>query len=273
MSADPNNPALLIFIWEFRVHLKIYSAFEQAYGPDGDWAKLFRRGEGYMRTELHRDPSSPGRYFTLDFWQSRQAFDHFKRTHAAEYAALDAQCESLTEEEAFIGECATPEQARTLLSSKGLRLATTSAYIRAATPADIPQLVSLEQATPSAAHWDSKTYEQMFAATAVQRIVLVAELDGIACGFTAARIGPGECELENIVVAQAHRRAGTGRKLLRALIAAACEKSAARLLLEVRESNHPARRLYESCGFTLSGRRKGYYSSPPEDALGYTLSL
>lgn len=145
--------------------------------------------------------------------------------------------------------------------------------VRPATLDDLPSMLSLEQAAPSAAHWPPRTYEETFQPEATARIVLVADLNGTICGFIVARIGAGECELENIVVAEAQRRGGIGHKLLRALITAAREKSAAHLLLEVRESNRPARCLYEGCGFTLSSRRRNYYSNPPEDALNYALPL
>ena len=45
------------------------------------------------------------------------------------------------------------------------------------------------------------------------------------------------------------------------------------VLLEVRESNTPARRLYEKLGFALEGRRPGYYQDPGEDALLFRLML
>lgn len=145
--------------------------------------------------------------------------------------------------------------------------------VRHAILADVPRMLTLEQAAPSAAHWAEQTYQAIFDADAPPRIALVAELNGTVCGFAIARIAADQCELENIVVAEAQRRAGIGRMLLRALTAAAREKKAARLLLEVRESNHLARRVYERCGFTLSSRRKNYYSNPPEDAITYTLPL
>jgi len=37
--------------------------------------------------------------------------------------------------------------------------------------------------------------------------------------------------------------------------------------LEVRESNHAARALYEKWAFQEAGRRKSYYRDPDEDAL------
>ena len=145
--------------------------------------------------------------------------------------------------------------------------------IRPATSADIASMLALEQAAPSAAHWAEQTYQAMFDADAPPRIALVAEFEGNLCAFAIARLSPDECELENIVVEEAQRRRGIGHMLLRALIAAVREKKAAHLLLEVRESNHAARALYEGCGFTLSSRRRNYYANPSEDALTYNLAL
>jgi ribosomal-protein-alanine N-acetyltransferase len=40
-----------------------------------------------------------------------------------------------------------------------------------------------------------------------------------------------------------------------------------RIFIEVRESNVPARALYEASGFTVCGRRQGYYRSSSEDGI------
>jgi len=39
------------------------------------------------------------------------------------------------------------------------------------------------------------------------------------------------------------------------------------VLLEVRESNLAARKLYEKLGFSEEGRRSNYYHEPREDAM------
>ncbi|MEF9438046.1 MAG: GNAT family N-acetyltransferase [Candidatus Mariimomonas ferrooxydans] len=39
------------------------------------------------------------------------------------------------------------------------------------------------------------------------------------------------------------------------------------ILLEVRESNTPAIKLYEKSGFKTIGKRAGYYHKPNEDAV------
>ena len=51
------------------------------------------------------------------------------------------------------------------------------------------------------------------------------------------------------------------------------EKNVARLLLEVRESNEPAKNLYIKNGFSPIAVRKNYYTSPREDALLYVLEF
>src|SRR6266700_2136231 len=101
-------------VWEFRVSGQKLRAFEKAYGPNGDWTRLFSRGDGYIRTELIRDPKTTGRYVSLDFWRSRQAFERFKKQNLAAYKALDKKCNSLTKSEKLIGEFEAMEPAEVL---------------------------------------------------------------------------------------------------------------------------------------------------------------
>jgi heme-degrading monooxygenase HmoA len=99
-----NKSSEFIIVWEFHARANEQHAFEKAYAPDGVWGTLFRRGEGYVRTELIRDREEPQRYLTIDVWQSRQAYEHFKKQHESEYQAIDKKCESLTQSEKLIGE-------------------------------------------------------------------------------------------------------------------------------------------------------------------------
>ena len=59
--------------------------FERVYGPEGEWAEFFRRGRGYVGTELLRDIENPGRYLVVDRWESRDAYQEFVRLHRDEY--------------------------------------------------------------------------------------------------------------------------------------------------------------------------------------------
>jgi heme-degrading monooxygenase HmoA len=93
-------------VWEFRVRPAFVAEFERAYGPDGDWAALFRRAEGYLRTELQRDVDDPLRYLTVDHWESRDAHAAFQREFREAYAQLDDRCEAFTVEAWLIGDFA-----------------------------------------------------------------------------------------------------------------------------------------------------------------------
>ena len=96
-----------LVLWEFHVKPERVSEFERTYGPDGSWAQLFRQSPDFLGTELIRDIEGHDRYLTLDRWTSREALERFKQEHAAEYAALDKECENYTEREVFLGDFLT----------------------------------------------------------------------------------------------------------------------------------------------------------------------
>jgi len=148
--------------------------------------------------------------------------------------------------------------------------------IRPAIPEDLPFVRALERQSDTAAHWAEREYDALFAADAPPRIALVAVIGSDAThihGFVIARCAPDDWEIENIVVAGEQQRSGIGTKLIQNLLLRAEAASATSVLLEVRESNLPARRLYEKLGFIQKGRRDNYYRDPPEDALLLQISL
>ena len=148
--------------------------------------------------------------------------------------------------------------------------------LRRANPSDILQMRSLEEQATAAAHWTAAQYEALYSPDAPERIILAAsdDLDGATlCGFLIARCLADEWEIENVVVGAEHRRQGLARCLIQALAEAARTAAAHAIILEVRESNVAAVRLYESIGFTEVGRRKDYYRNPSEDALLYRRTL
>lgn len=76
-----------------------------------------------------------------------------------------------------------------------------------------------------------------------------------------------ELQLLDMGVLPEQRRQGHGRRLLGELLRYAQRERKRLLLLEVRQSNEPAIRLYQSMGFETTGVRRGYYSDTGEDAL------
>jgi ribosomal-protein-alanine N-acetyltransferase len=145
--------------------------------------------------------------------------------------------------------------------------------LRLATAADIPAIIALERDVPGLVHWSEHIYQKIFQSETPERMLWVAEEGAQLYGFLVARFDGDECELENLVVAAPHRRSGVALRLMQALVAFGRERHLERILLEVRESNYAARALYEVVGFQVNGRRRGYYSQPPEDALLLALAL
>lgn len=94
----------LVVIWEFLVLPNKRRAFERIYGPQGDWARLFRSGSGYIRTEMIRNLESRYKYLTLDYWRSRREYKQFQKKNCEAYLVLDQKCETLTSQETKIGE-------------------------------------------------------------------------------------------------------------------------------------------------------------------------
>ncbi|HEY6968498.1 MAG TPA: antibiotic biosynthesis monooxygenase family protein [Candidatus Angelobacter sp.] len=92
-----------VIVWEFRARRGAEAEFVEQYGPEGAWAKLFRRSEGYLRTELLRDVTDERRFLTLDYWTSEEDFNKFRKQHLAEYERLDKEFEGLTEQETPLG--------------------------------------------------------------------------------------------------------------------------------------------------------------------------
>jgi heme-degrading monooxygenase HmoA len=91
-------------VWRFRPKPESVGAFEVAYDPAGDWARLFRTADGFLGTTLLKGAGDPAEYLTLDRWVSRKAYETFRRARDQEFTMLDRQCESLTAQEEEIGE-------------------------------------------------------------------------------------------------------------------------------------------------------------------------
>jgi [ribosomal protein S18]-alanine N-acetyltransferase len=138
-------------------------------------------------------------------------------------------------------------------------------------------MIRLERQCPTTSNWTEQQYLDLLAARSGSptRLTLVAHHDGSSAlaGFLVARHSAPEWELENIVVAPAVRRMGIGKQLMNTLQVQARQSNSDAILLEVRESNTAARRLYEELGFRETGRRKAYYTNPREDAVLYSKIL
>lgn len=113
--------------------------------------------------------------------------------------------------------------------------------------------------------WSARDFLEMVEAD--YAYYYVAELDGEIAGCCGIRNMAGEGEITNVVVAASHRKKGIGRKMMEYMLERAEGNGMGNCTLEVRVSNQPAIRLYESLGFKSEGVRPGFYEKPREDAL------
>src|SRR4030081_2064850 len=136
--------------------------------------------------------------------------------------------------------------------------------------------MELERHSGAAAHWSVERYEQMFEATPpnlLHYVGLVIEDESGVQGFLVGQAHADEWELQNLAVAAGAHRCGFGSKQLARFLERARARGTKSVHLEVRESNQVARAFYEKWLFQENGRRKGYYTSPLEDAILYFRSL
>ena len=95
---------------------------------------------------------------------------------------------------------------------------------------------------------------------------LVAVDGDRVAGYVGSQTVCDETDMMNVAVTADYRRQGLGEKLVLALEQELKAIGSQCLTLEVRDSNTPARTLYEKLGFQQIGLRKNYYRNPKEDA-------
>lgn len=103
----------------------------------------------------------------------------------------------------------------------------------------------------------------------------VIECDERTAGYAILSIAADEAHVLNICIHPNYRCRGLGRDLMRYLFAQSLRRGARELFLEVRPSNLPAIRLYQTLGLQQVGIRRGYYQATQgrEDALVLRVDL
>ncbi len=86
-------------------------------------------------------------------------------------------------------------------------------------------------------------------------------------GYAGMWVILDEAHITNIAIHPKFRGKNYGKRLLLFLMQQTLFYGAEKITLEVRPSNIPAQRLYESLGFTEAGIRKRYYTDNNEDAI------
>ncbi len=143
--------------------------------------------------------------------------------------------------------------------------------IRPARVSDLPSILAIErEAFPTP--WSEEDFRQEFRKPYSYFWVAVNK-EGEVIGYICFWLVADEMQLANLAVQKAWRRRGIGQSLLRLALKVARLRGARRAILEVRENNLPAIRLYRRLGFQIEGVRRAYYRDTGEDALLMGLSL
>ena len=130
---------------------------------------------------------------------------------------------------------------------------------------DLDEVLEIERAsfqTP----WSRGAFRYELTQNRVARSVVVRvgrELSGYLCLWEIGH----EIHITNLAVHPSCRRRGIARALLGHVMEGARRNGVELVFLEVRPTNVEALALYESFGFRVIGRRKGYYFDTGEDAL------
>ena len=130
---------------------------------------------------------------------------------------------------------------------------------------DLDEVLEIERAsfkTP----WSRGAFRYELTQNRVARSV-VGRLDGRLVGYLCLWEIGHEIHITNVAVHPSFRRRGVARALLGQTLDQARWSGVELLFLEVRPTNVEALPLYESLGFRVIGRRKGYYFDTGEDAL------
>jgi ribosomal-protein-alanine N-acetyltransferase len=135
--------------------------------------------------------------------------------------------------------------------------------IREWTKDDIPRIAELEKRCFSDP-WTEADFLGCLAVPVYKTFLL--EENGVLIGYACQSVVFEDSEILNIAVAPEYRGQRYGQLLMKMMLRTAMRLKASNLFLEVRESNAPARGLYEFFAFKEYGVRKNYYPDG-EDAI------
>ena len=132
--------------------------------------------------------------------------------------------------------------------------------VRIFTSADVDTVSAIFTGIPDG--WSRNALAESLANDSIKSFVLEDENAVVAF---ASYLVADDAELVFIVTDKTKLRKGYGKILLGETL----DMLNMPCVLEVREINTPAIKLYESFGFELLGKRKNFYSNPTEAALIY----
>jgi ribosomal-protein-alanine N-acetyltransferase len=139
-------------------------------------------------------------------------------------------------------------------------------------PEDLDEVLAIERASFTMP-WSRGAFLYEMQQNRVARCWVARDEDMRVAGYLCLWEVSDEVHVTNVAVRPSARRQGVARALLGSVIDNARARGFKIVVLEVRPSNHHALTLYESFGFRVVGRRRGYYYDTGEDALVMEVAL
>ena len=108
-----------------------------------------------------------------------------------------------------------------------------------------------------------KDYDNMLESWRRGECLLVAEEDGLVCGYLDMSVQSWHLTawVDNLAVATSHRRQGVGTTLLKDAGEWARQRGLRRLMLEIQTKNYPAICFCQKNGFAFCGFNDRYYTN------------
>ena len=128
---------------------------------------------------------------------------------------------------------------------------------------DLDEVCRIEEASFSMP-WKREDFQDLIASD--NSIYLVILADGRVAGAAGYTFNGFDGYINNVVIDVDRRGQGLGKVLMKELLTVGRKNGVPEFTLEVRVSNTPAIKLYESLGFKSEGVRKNFYERPVEDA-------
>ncbi len=133
---------------------------------------------------------------------------------------------------------------------------------------DLDEVSRIEEASFSMP-WKREDFQGLIDSDNSVYLVILA--DGRVAGAAGYTFNGFDGYINNVVIDVDRRGQGLGKVLMKELLAVGRKNGVPEFTLEVRVSNTPAIKLYESLGFKSEGVRKNFYERPVEDALAMWL--
>ena len=94
---------MFVAIWKYEVKEDSIKKFEDLYGQEGKWVKLFKENAGYLMTEFIKNMTQPYVYITIDKWETYTHYQNYLNKNKINIDKIDAEGEEFTENETKIG--------------------------------------------------------------------------------------------------------------------------------------------------------------------------